>query len=579
MKVSTRLLLGFGAVTAIGVGAIAYGAMVMNELSSSVTELATDRMVKVSEIGSLKDNFNGVARFARTIIITDSPAVREEEKKRVVEGLTATTELLKALDKTIRVPQARELLKLISDTEPRYAAALDRAMDEAAKGDKAAAGALLQTDVRPLQNIIFKALDDFRSFQQELASTQAVNATATAKFSTIVLVCLALLMGVIGTAVGWLLARSLRRSLGAEPDQLASAVGRVADGDLSQPLLVLSSDRTSVMAAMARMQDSLNTVVGTVRGGADGVASASSQIAQGNQDLSQRTEEQAGALEQTAATMDQLGSTVRTTADNAQQANQLSLNASTVATRGGTVVGQVVDTMKAINDSSKRVAEITSVIDGIAFQTNILALNAAVEAARAGEHGRGFAVVASEVRSLAQRSAAAAKEIKVLIDGSVEQVGRGTALVAEAGETMGEIVGAIRRVSDIVGEISAATKEQSTGVSQVGQAVGQMDQVTQQNAALVEESAAAAESLKLQAQQLVEAVAVFKLAQTSGGVTPHRMPAFDIHAIERPSLEPATNTARPDRKSKPAAQAAAGVQTALPRAMSSKTVSNEWESF
>jgi methyl-accepting chemotaxis protein len=247
--------------------------------------------------------------------------------------------------------------------------------------------------------------------------------------------------------------------------------------------------------------------------GSENVATASAQIAQGNQDLSGRTEQQASALQQTAATMDELGSTVRNNADNAAQANQLALGASSVAVKGGAVVGQVVETMKGINDSSRKIADIIGVIDGIAFQTNILALNAAVEAARAGEQGRGFAVVASEVRSLAQRSADAARQIKTLITASVERVDQGTALVGQAGKTMDEIVGAIQRVSDIVGEISSASAEQSSGVAQVGQAITQMDQTTQQNAALVEESASAAMSLQQQAQQLVQAVAVFRLSR------------------------------------------------------------------
>jgi methyl-accepting chemotaxis protein len=254
--------------------------------------------------------------------------------------------------------------------------------------------------------------------------------------------------------------------------------------------------------------------VGTVRGNAESVATASAQIAQGNQDLSGRTEQQASALQQTAATMEQLGTTVRHNADSAQQANRLAQGASSVAVQGGEVVGKVVSTMQAISDSSRKIGDIIGVIDGIAFQTNILALNAAVEAARAGEQGRGFAVVASEVRSLAQRSADAAKEIKALIGRSVEQVEQGTALVDQAGKTMNDIVGSIQRVSDIVAEIDSASVEQSSGISQVGQAVTQMDQSTQQNAALVEQSAAAAESLRAKAQQLVQLVAVFKLAPT-----------------------------------------------------------------
>jgi methyl-accepting chemotaxis protein-1 (serine sensor receptor) len=272
-----------------------------------------------------------------------------------------------------------------------------------------------------------------------------------------------------------------------------------------------------LLNALHGMQTSLSRVVSHVRQNADSVALASAEIAQGNSDLSARTEQQASALQETSASMEELGSTVQANADNARQANQLAVNASTVAQQGGDVVAEVVSTMKGINDSSKKIADIISVIDGIAFQTNILALNAAVEAARAGEQGRGFAVVASEVRSLAGRSADAAKEIKQLIGTSVERVEQGSTLVDRAGLTMSEVVSAIRRVTDIVGEISAASSEQSAGMAQVGEAVTQMDQATQQNAALVEQSAAAAQSLKQQAQQLVQAVAVFKLLPGQDG--------------------------------------------------------------
>ena len=266
-----------------------------------------------------------------------------------------------------------------------------------------------------------------------------------------------------------------------------------------------------LLQALAAMQSSLSSVVTTVRSGSEGVATASAEIAQGNNDMSARTESQASALEQTAASMEELSGTVRQNADSARSANQLALSASSVAIKGGEVVAQVVDTMKGINESSRKISDIISVIDGIAFQTNILALNAAVEAARAGEQGRGFAVVASEVRSLAGRSAEAAKEIKMLINASVERVEHGTALVDQAGTTMTEVVNSIKRVTDIMGEISAASNEQALGVAQVGEAVKQMDEVTQQNAALVEEMAAAASSLKNQSSDLVDAVSVFKL--------------------------------------------------------------------
>ena len=296
---------------------------------------------------------------------------------------------------------------------------------------------------------------------------------------------------------------------------LAEAVGlarAVAEGDLSVAVQVRGNNELGqLMQALSDMQSHLSKVVAQVRRGSEGVATASAEIASGNNDLSNRTESQASALEQTAASMEELNSTVQQNADSARQANQLAMNASTVAVQGGEVVGQVVETMKGINESSRKISDIISVIDGIAFQTNILALNAAVEAARAGEQGRGFAGVASEVRSLAGRSAEAAKEIKTLINASVERVEHGTHLVDQAGATMTEVVTSIRRATDLMGEISSASTEQSLGVSQVGEAVAQMDQVTQQNAALVEEMAAAASSLKSQAQELVQVVSVFKL--------------------------------------------------------------------
>jgi methyl-accepting chemotaxis protein len=300
--------------------------------------------------------------------------------------------------------------------------------------------------------------------------------------------------------------------LGAEPEELKRTADAVAAGDLGVQITLRHGDTTSVMAALKTMAGKLLLTVQAVRQNADSVATASAQIASGNADLSARTEEQASALQQTAASMEELGTTVRQTADNARQADALARSASEVAQRGGAAVREVVVTMKGINDSSRKIADIIGAIDGIAFQTNILALNAAVEAARAGEQGRGFAVVAGEVRSLAQRAATAAREIKALIEESVGRTERGTQLVDQAGATMLDIVTSIQRVSDIVGEITTASSEQSQGVQQVAGAVSNMDRSTQQNAALVEESAAAAESLSQQSRQLVQAMAVFKLA-------------------------------------------------------------------
>jgi methyl-accepting chemotaxis protein len=322
----------------------------------------------------------------------------------------------------------------------------------------------------------------------------------------------------IAIALGYFMIRSLYRQLGGEPSEVLAITTAVAQGDLTTAIAVPASAPDSVMAGMARMQHALQIMVGTVREGSESVASGSTQIASGSGDLSSRTERQASALEQTAASMEQLSATVRQNADSAREAYRLANVASGVARKGGDVVAQVVDTMQGIDQASQRIADIIGVIDGIAFQTNILALNAAVEAARAGEQGRGFAVVASEVRSLAGRSADAAKEIKGLISASVERVALGSDQVQQAGGTMKEVVLAIQQVADLMDSISAASSEQASGVSQIGEAVGHMDQTTQQNAALVEEMSAAAASLRARAHELVQSVAAFRLHK--GGSSP-----------------------------------------------------------
>jgi methyl-accepting chemotaxis protein len=325
----------------------------------------------------------------------------------------------------------------------------------------------------------------------------------------------ALALAVVLLGVGWVIARSILQQLGGEPAQATSITEAMAEGDLGVTIDLKPGDTHSLLHSLRAMRDNMAGIVGRVRQGSESVALASTEIAQGNHDLSARTESQASALEQTAASMEELGSTVRQNADNARQANALAQSASSVAVQGGEVVGQMVDKMKAINDASRRIADIIAVIDSIAFQTNILALNAAVEAARAGEQGRGFAVVAGEVRLLAGRSAEAAKEIKGLISDSVDRVEQGSALVDQARNTMNEVVQSIRRVTDIVGEISSASSEQSSAVAQVGEAVTQMDQSTQQNAAMVEQIASAASGLKSQAGDLVQTVSTFKLTQTA----------------------------------------------------------------
>jgi methyl-accepting chemotaxis protein len=392
--------------------------------------------------------------------------------------------------------------------------------------------------------------------------------------------------------IGVLIARGILKQLGGEPEYAANITRRIAEGDLLVDIAMKHREPTSLLNAISAMRDRFSAIVGQVRQGSESVAIASAEIAQGNHDLSARTESQASALQQATASMAELSETVKRNADNAGQANQLAMNASTVAVKGGEVVGQVVETMKGINDSSRKIADIISVIDGIAFQTNILALNAAVEAARAGEQGRGFAVVASEVRSLAGRSAEAAKEIKSLINASVERVEQGSALVDQAGATMSEVVSSIRQVTDIMGEISAASGEQAAGVAHMGESIKHMDEATQQNAALVEQMAAAASSLKSQAQELVQVVAVFKLAGHDApagvalpmaAVRSHKPGAPPFKGAERRGNGIPKGAAARTPPAKPA-KAAAGSAKALPtRTVASKAPptggDDDWTSF
>jgi len=435
---------------------------------------------------------------------------------------------------------------------------------------------------------IMKPVDQFLTLLD--ARTQGeVDAALSRKNSWYSILILAVLANIV-LAIGvlWLMTRSVLQRLGGEPSDVRDAAEAVRQGDLTTSLQVPHGDTSSVMSSMKTMRDQLALIVSNVRQSAESVATASTEIAQGNNDLSTRTEQQAGALETTTQSMQGLGATVKQNADSARQANQLAMSASTVAVKGGEVVGQVVETMKGINESSRKIADIIGVIDGIAFQTNILALNAAVEAARAGEQGRGFAVVASEVRSLAGRSADAAKEIKSLISASVERVEQGTALVDQAGSTMTEVVGSIRRVTDIMGEIAAASNEQASSVTQIGQAIGQMDQATQQNAAMVEQMAAAASGMKSQADDLVQSVAVFRLpehmAQPAKTQVRAPMPkASSFKGAERrtESADGAAAAAKPAIK-RPVALAAAvaPLPTPKPAAKTAPTGGDdEWETF
>jgi methyl-accepting chemotaxis protein-1 (serine sensor receptor) len=407
--------------------------------------------------------------------------------------------------------KARQLIAEVGRVESLYGPVALWIVELALKKDTAAAIAKMNDECRPLLAALIKASNAYSEYTTQSIVGLIAQAEANYQSQRNLLIAACLVVVAAAAVAGVLITRSITRPIN-DAVQMAESV---ANGDLTSSIVVQRQDEIGrLLVAMRTMQAGLVQVVSGVREGSHGVAIASAEIAQGNHDLSARTEQQASALEQTAASMEELSSTVQQNADNARKANQLAMNASTVAVRGGQVVGQVVQTMKGINESSRRIADIIGVIDGIAFQTNILALNAAVEAARAGDQGRGFAVVASEVRSLAGRSAEAAKEIKSLISASVERVAHGTTQVNDAGATMDEVVASIQRVTDIMGEISAASGEQASGVAQVGEAITHMDNATQQNAALVEEMAAAASSLKNQADDLVRGVAVFKVNAT-----------------------------------------------------------------
>jgi len=507
LKISTRLILGFAV---MGFLILALGAVALwksNDIQNEFKVVTEERIPRVAMLNDIKGNLGQIAIAMRNMVMVEGSDEVKRQQQQVLASRQKIGETLGRLKVEVTSPKGKELLGKVVEQRERYIKAQERYIVMVGDNNIGGARSYLHSDVGPVLDAYFGALDGLIAYQTEYlgGAVDAANAAVASIQNAVWVAVLIALLGAIALAI-WII-----RAVTAPLQSAVAVLRAVADGDLSMALHVQGRSETAqLLQALQEMLRSLRKVVTDVRSGSEGVASASAQIAQANSDLSARTEQQASALEETAASMEQLNSTVRQNAENARQANQLAMSASTVAERGGTVVSEVVDTMKGINESSRRIADIIGVIDGIAFQTNILALNAAVEAARAGEQGRGFAVVASEVRALAGRSADAAKEIKQLIGVSVERVGTGSALVDQAGATMQEVVTAIRRVTDLMGEISAASNEQSQGVSQVGEAVTQMDQVTQQNAALVEEMAAAASSLRGQAQELVKTVDVFR---------------------------------------------------------------------
>ncbi|MCP5287377.1 MAG: MCP four helix bundle domain-containing protein [Burkholderiaceae bacterium] len=571
LRIGTRLAGGFGIVILAGLLVAAYGRMVLGTVADELHLVTEDRIVKVHQVRDIRDNVNVIARSLRNLALTEDEARMAAEVRKIEEAKAGNAQLVQALESAITSTQGKALLAGAAQARQAYNPLVEEAIRLGRANDLIAASDFINNQLQGPQDAYFASLKKLIDFQDQLTRESKANVENTVSTASLLMLLVAGAAAVGGAFVAWLSARSVAVPLA----RAVAATDRIAQGDLSTHISVDSEDEVGqLQSALVRMQGNLARIVTDVRSGSDSIATASSQIAQGNQDLSSRTEEQASSLQQTAASMEELGSTVKQNADNARQANQLAQGASEVAAKGGEVVAQVVDTMRGIQASSQKIADIIGTIDGIAFQTNILALNAAVEAARAGEQGRGFAVVAGEVRTLAQRSAEAAKEIKRLITDSVERVESGSALADQAGTTMDEVVGAIRRVTDIMGEISAASAEQSQGVGQVGEAVSQMDQVTQQNAALVEESAAAAESLKHQAQALVQAVAVFKLGQGSGHM-PATVPTTPAPAVLAKVAAPAKAT--PARKLANETLARARTQDSVPTPVAA--ADDDWTSF
>jgi methyl-accepting chemotaxis protein len=547
LKIGTRLGFGFSLILLLLVAMTAIGILRLSSASSK-----TDEMINVkvrderltAEWGKIIE-----VNAART---TGAFMVREPADQKKLEALMAessgrATQIQDQIGANLDQEELKPLFKKVLDTRKAYTDFRKSVFAAKNAGNLEAAGKIYEGEMTQSRIAYLGALKTFADRQAALLDAAAVEIHEQYQSGRTLLIMLGLAAIVLGVTAAWWITRTITQPINAA----VRVAETVSSGDLTSDIQVNSNDETGqLMNALKTMNSNLVSIVGQVRNGTELIATASTEIAAGNQDLSSRTEEQASSLEETASSMEELTSTVRFNAENARQANELAISASEIASRGGSVVGEVVNTMGSINDSSRKIVDIISVIDGIAFQTNILALNAAVEAARAGEQGRGFAVVASEVRNLAQRSASAAKDIKGLIDDSVQKVQIGSELVDKAGQTMEEIVQSISRVTQIMTQISNASEEQSQGIAQVNHAITQMDQVTQQNAALVEEAAAAAESMQEQSAKLADVVSVFKLDASFTSPALPRVPAKP--ALTRRPV--AVAAPKPAAAAKPAAQ-------------------------
>jgi methyl-accepting chemotaxis protein len=558
MNIAKRLGVGFALVLGLTLVIAAAAVWRLNTIADATrammaVPLAKERMMEEWHM----QTFAAVRRTA-AIVKSSDPSLVEFFKADGVKTATRSTELLKQIEALLDGDEERALFNRITELRKAYTSAKERAIKAKAGGDTAEAERILNQEYIPTSEAYEGKQAELVKMQQGRIDAIAKDIDNASRNSARAIMIVAGVAVLFGAVCAWVLANAIVRPI----RQAVDVAEKVAGGDLTQHIDASGTCETgALLRALRHMNDGLVAIVSQVRSGTDTIATASAEISAGNMDLSSRTEQQAGSLGTTASTVEELTGTVRQNADNARQASQLSIAASEIATQGGAVVDQVVQTMGAINDSSKKIVDIISVIDGIAFQTNILALNAAVEAARAGEQGRGFAVVAGEVRTLAQRSAAAAKEIKALIVDSVSKVEDGTKLVDQAGMTMSEVVDSIRKVSDIVAEIASASGEQSTGIEQVNKAIADMDSSTQHNAALVEESAAAATALRDQADKLAEVVALFHIDPNTM-TAPKAAPA-PAPAPTRAVVPVKTSIRKPAQKATAAAAAA----------------TEEWETF
>ena len=529
LKIGQRLWIGFGLVILLMLALTTIGVYRIGQITGNIRQMSSDFYPQTVRANAVKGELESIARSMRNLLFMTTVDEIQGELDSIAKANNHIGGELKNFDLAVDNEQERVLLQQVALARKNYMPVLERFIAAVRDGQVEQARDLILPEIAPYQLAYFKALDTLVAFQSERMDQAGRNAEMVSSGARLLMMVMAAVAALLAIAVAFLVSRSITRPLHA-------AIGiaqKVAGGDLQTQVQAASAshDETGqLLHALKEMSDSLVTAVGQVRLGTDTISVAAEEISLGNADLSRRTEAQASELEKTASSMQQLTQTVSQNAENARQANRLVIDASGVATKGGSVVGEVVVMMRSIKESSRKIADIIGVIDGIAFQTNILALNAAVEAARAGEQGRGFAVVASEVRSLAQRSASAAKEIKALIGDSVGQVDAGGQLVDEAGKTMDALVISVRHVADIMLEISGASDEQSGDIARINRAISEIDQMTQQNAALVEEAAAAAQSMQTQTHALNQAVSVFKLTSENVGLARALPPARYIAA-------------------------------------------------